>query len=179
MLSPRMEGRGTDRAQGATARGFTLVEIVCVLVVLGIVAVAVVPRFASLSGAAHRAAVASTAAGFQAAMTMANVACLLKGWAGRDNLPGYANGTVDFNAACFPTDSSGNANTIANNGTRCLRVWNAILAGAPSITTAASGADYRVTAATQVCTFRYLQDGSTPRQFTYDSRSGQVALSNP
>lgn len=103
----------------------------------------------------------------------------MRNWAGRDNLPTYADGNVDFNTACYPTDTTGNTNTIGNNAQRCMRVWNAILAVAPTITTAASGADYRVRARNQVCTYLYLRDASTSRQFTYDSRNGLIVLTNP
>jgi hypothetical protein len=86
---------------------------------------------------------------------------------------------VDFNTDCFPTDTSGNANVIGNNNARCMRVWSSILAFAPTITTGASGADYRARASNNVCTYRYLLDTSIARQFTYDSRSGAIVRTNP
>jgi uncharacterized phage protein gp47/JayE len=132
-----------------------------------------------MSTAAHKAAVASTAGAFQSALTLAKAGCVIRTWANKDNLPGYARGNVDFNTTCFPTDTTGNANTIANNATRCTRVWGAILAAAPTVTTAAGGADYRASARNQVCTYLYLKDTSAARQFTYDSRTGLVALTDP
>jgi MSHA pilin protein MshB len=160
-------------------RGFTLIELVCVLVVLGVLGAVAIPRFTELRTGAHQVAVSGTAAAFGSAVQLAYLACVLHKWAGQDNLPGYAGGNVDFNTACYPTDTTGNANTIGNNATRCMRVWNAILAAAPTITTAAQGADYRATASNEVCTYRYLLDTTTARQFTYDSRNGLIVPTNP
>jgi hypothetical protein len=137
------------------------------------------PRFTDLRTDAHRSAVSATAGAFASALQLAYLACVLRKWAGQDNLPGYAGGNVDFNPACYPTDTTGNANTIGNNATRCMRVWNAILAAAPTVTTAAQGADYRVLASNQVCTYRYLLDTTTTRQFTYDSTNGLIVQTNP
>jgi len=160
-------------------RGFTLVELVAVIVLLGALGAIAIPKLVDLGAEAHKGAVAATAGAFGSAVNMSSAICTARGWAGKDNLPGYGNGTVDFNTACFPTDTNGNANSIGNSNTRCMRVWNAVLAIAPSITTANSGADYRARARNQVCTFRYLLDGSATRQFTYDSRNGLVVLTDP
>lgn len=160
-------------------RGITLLELVCALVILGALGAIAVPQFADLRSGAHRGSVDGTAGAFTAALRLANLACILRDWAGRDNLPGYAGGDVDFNGSCNPTDTAGNANTIGGNATRCMRVWSAILATAPSITTAASGADYRALAAAQTCTYRYLRDTSTLRSFTYNATNGVIVVTNP
>ena len=98
---------------------------------------------------------------------------------GKDNLPGYADATVDFNAACFPTDTLGNANTIAGNASRCVNVWKGILLQAPSITTSGSGVDFAATAQGNRCTYTYRGDTSTTRRFVYNSATGQIAITNP
>lgn len=159
--------------------GFTLVELVCVLVILGIVGAIATQRFIDVRSSAHKAVVAGTAAAFGSALELVHSLCIIRNFAGQDNLAGYGADNVDFNTTCYPTDTTGNANVIGNNNARCLRVWNAILFAAPTITTAASGADYRARANNQVCTYRYLRDTSTTREFTYDSRNGLIVVTNP
>lgn len=159
--------------------GFTLVELVTTMVILAALATSALPDYIDFTDDAQQAAVSGTAGSFWSGLVIAQSACLVKDWANRDNLPGYAGGVVDFNASCLPTDTSGNNNTIGNNDNRCLRVWNAVLASAPTITTATTGADFRASGQSNVCTYRYLEDEDDTRQFTYNSLTGSVALTNP
>lgn len=164
--------------QRGRSRGFTLVELTAVMVILGVLSASAVPRFIDLADQAHAAVVEHTADALSAGVTIALASCALRSWANRDNLPGYADGVVDFNANCYPTDTGG-ANTIGNNDNRCLRVWNAILSAAPTMTTAASGADFKSSGQSNVCTYLYLVDDSATRDITYNSLTGAVEAHNP
>ena len=161
------------------ARAFSIFELVAVLVIIGALAAVAVPRVVVLTSAAHHAKVASIAAAFDTGIRIASLRCVIAGWEGKDNLPGYADATVDFNAACFPTDTLGNANTIAGNASRCVNVWKGILLQAPSITTSGSGVDFAATAQGNRCTYTYRGDTSTTRRFVYNSATGQIAITNP
>jgi MSHA pilin protein MshB len=171
----RVFGRLPQRGR---SRGFTLVELTAVMVILGVLSASAVPRFIDLAGQAHAAVVEHTADALSAGLTIALASCALRSWADQDNLSGYADGVVDFNANCYPTDTSG-ANNIGNNDARCLRVWNAILSAAPTITTAASGADFKSSGQSDVCTYLYLVDDSATRDITYNSLTGAVETHNP
>jgi prepilin-type N-terminal cleavage/methylation domain-containing protein len=156
-------------------KAFTLVELVCTLVVIGVIASVALPRFFDLSDEAYDAAVLATARSLEAAVSFATAGCAVRGWQGRDNLPGYATGGVDFNSSCHPTDT-GNANAIGGRAARCMRVWQTILAGAPSVQTGATGAaDYRAVAAGEVCRFLFRRDTTPARQITYDASTGDVS----
>ena len=63
----------------STQRGFTLIELVVVIVILGILAAFAVPRFMGLETEARVATVRSMAGSLQSAVSMAHGVCLARG----------------------------------------------------------------------------------------------------
>jgi MSHA pilin protein MshB len=167
--------------------GFTLVELVCVLVIVGTLAAVAMPKVLDLADAAARAEVAQRTAAFATAVQFVRLTYIVRKRSGNvDNLPGFGDGSVDTNASGYPTDTA-NANTIPNGATganRCRNVFAGILM--PSVpvcggSVACTGAHayQALTSAPQTCRFNYVRDPSPPRFFVYSALTGQVSESNP
>lgn len=168
-------------------RGFTLIELICIIVILGSLGMIVGPRYYDLSDAASQAAVGELGHSFATAVQFVHMRYSLNGSTGAvDNVAGYGAGNVDTNANGYPVDTA-NANTIPNNltgATRCRNVFGGILAGAPPICggnlACNSSHDFQATtAAAQICRFTYIEDTTPARFFDYNATSGTVSITNP
>ena len=165
-------------------RGFTLVELIVVIVLLGSVAVSALPRMVDLSGSAHQVVVQNAAGAFVTSVSNVNFAWRVMGYAGpglNDNVIGFGLGNVDVNGSGWPTDTN-NVNVIGGQA-RCVRIWDGILAPAPTISRLnqpALDTDFKASssAAGQTCTFIYQRD-TVNRRFTYSANTGTISIINP
>jgi MSHA pilin protein MshB len=167
--------------------GFTVIELVCVMVIVATLAAVAVPRLLDVTDEAYRATVDRHAGNFASAVQFVRLTYLVRNRSGNvDNLPGFGDNNVDTNASGYPTDTA-NANTIPNNATgatRCRNVFLGVLqAPAPVCggSVACNSAHYfqAVTTAAQTCRYVFLRDTSPQRFFTYSASTGSVTVNNP
>jgi len=158
--------------------GFTLIELISVILILSALSTVAGPRLIDLAREAHKSVVARTADIFQSAIRMAFVSCVARNFAGKDNLPTFGAGNLDFNARCYPASTNGNNGNV--NAARCIQVWSGVLDTAPSISTpAVDSTNYRAQGSGTTCTFTYRSDAVT-RRFTYNTNTGAVTITaNP
>jgi MSHA pilin protein MshA len=109
-------------------QGFTLIELVVVIIILGILAVTAAPKFMNLQGDARASTVSGLEAAIKGADTLIHSKSLIAG-----------NNTVAASAATTVTVAKGN--TVLTNYGHAIGAWTGSLANALDIDAADSGTD--------------------------------------
>lgn len=164
-----------DRKQS----GFTLIELIIVIVILGILSVVAAPRFIDLSDDARTATFTATGAAFREGVNQVHLAWLIRGngVAVQDFITitdADVGGSLSVNAAGYPADTRGSSLTL-NSENDCLDVWRAVLDNASSDVGDDDAAEFEATYNNPgACTYTFKADNT--KTVTYDSNSGEVNI---
>lgn len=173
------------------AQGFTLIELVMVIVLIGILASVALPRFLNISDDAHQANVSATAGAIASALNIAHAKWLASGqpviddhFNGIDYLnTGFT--SMGFNAEGWPVaanDGTYNLNKddvlteSAASALICKRIISNLLSSA-SLSFGVKnncGQSYCATYQQGQCIYTYQKNSQKPRKIVYSIKDGSI-----
>jgi MSHA pilin protein MshB len=182
----------------AKQQGFTIIELVVVILLLGILTATALPRFMDVTTQAHTAVVQGVQGSLQTSTSMFKAAWTAMGQPASDTaITAFGDGSLRVNAVGYP---KGNATTgitnDASGASECAVIYSELLeAGGTTPTINPSGLAAVPTAAqlnsdnndflayvtgADICNFAYAEEavvaGGTARVITYNSLTGTITL---
>ena len=169
--------------------GFTLVELVVVILILGILSATALPKFMNINDQAHSAAVAGASGGLAAGAALVRAQWIANQEApGEDTVANFGAGDVAVTTSNgnttqtgWPTGTTGADNIV--DAAQCVTLWTGILQNPPTIAASGTTTDYTAAAVGNTgCTFSYNNDNANVRTITYSTAiatPGAITLVNP
>ncbi|GIC78188.1 type II secretion system protein [Moritella sp. F3] len=108
--------------------GFTLIELVIVIIVLGVLSVTALPKFLDIGQDAHDATAKSSFAAFDSAVKLYHSCWLTNGKSGAvQDLACFGDGDIDSSTTGYPLAQSDISNGTKLQGDYCEEMWTGLL----------------------------------------------------
>ncbi len=158
------------------ASGFTIIELIVVIALLGILSAVALPRFISLTDNAHTASVSGAGAGFATGVALIRAQSIAEGVVD-ERVEGFGDGTLFVNTSGAPMSVT------SASARNCKDIWEKLLqTNAPTLGASGADTDYTTDITNQnsngICIYRYKTDhpDNGERTITYDTINRSVRV---
>mgnify|MGYP000303671817 CR=1 FL=1 len=127
--------RAKNLKTSATQGGFTIIELIVVILLLGILTATALPRFLDVTDEAHDSVVDAVYGGINTGVTLFRAGYYAQGEpAGNIAIGSFGDGTLRTNEDGYPMGTTSDADEVIDEVGDCVEIFNALLqTGRPSI----------------------------------------------
>lgn len=112
------------------SKGFTLIELVVVIIILGILSVVALPKFMNLGQDAHDSAAKGAFGAFSSGVSLYHSCWAASGASARvEDLACYGDGTLDSSKTGYPLSTKNGGDGTVLNGDNCRQIWTGLMEG--------------------------------------------------
>ncbi len=164
-----------------TIKGFSLIELITVIIIAGIIAAIAIPKFFDLSGNAESAKLQTIANSFATGVSLVHSSWLSEGGDSSVNTVTSESGqTIGVSDEGWPENTQDTGGDGGFTVTECVNLFSGLIKNPPSIAATPNiSKEFTASVGEDFITCTFTMNNTSGRSFSYDLSNGAISVTIP